>query len=93
MIETTQEAVVVALTLDEEAALKRTASDTADQIWEMGGDADAFRTLYIRQEIILARQERIAAWMDATRQTVEGFIGQIKDNPMFSLMGGGPFGG
>lgn len=87
-VEVTQEAVTVSIPGVDLAAIAAEARAEFDAI----GPDEALRVMYIRAAIAERQSALVAEWMDATRKTVEGFIGSLKDHPMIQLMGNSPFG-
>jgi DNA-binding transcriptional regulator YbjK len=88
-IQVTEEAVTVSIPGVDLAAI---AAEARAEFDELGTD-EAMRVMYVRLAIAERQSALVAEWMDATRKTVEGFIGQLKDHPMLSMFGDNPFGG
>lgn len=88
-IEVTQDAVNATI---DPAELARIAGEARAEFDSLDKD-EALRVVYVRTAIAEHQARLTAEWMDATRKTVEGFIKQLQDHPMLSLMGNNPFGG
>lgn len=87
-IEVSQDAVTVTIPGIDLAAIAAEARAEFDAI----GPEEALRVMYVRSAIAERQAALVAEWMDATRKTVESFIGQLQNHPMLQLMGNNPFG-